>query len=63
MFFTLSKGIVGSLELAQYVKVVKNFEKKKKKKNLKALRENCPITEKCPISKFINKLFSNLSTV
>ena len=61
MFFTLSKGIVGSLELAQYVKVVKNFEKKKK--NLKALRENCPITEKCPISKFINKLFSNLSTV
>ena len=56
--FTLYKGTVGSLELTQKGKVVKNFEKKKRFLR-PFFREICPIS----LLKFINRLFSNLSTV
>ena len=55
--FTLYKGAVGSLELAQKGKVVKNFEKKKDFWGASWAKF---------VNKFIeiiNKLFSNFSTV
>ena len=55
--FTLYKGAVGSLELAQKGKVVKNFEKKK----IFEARLERNLSNK--FIEIINKLFSNFSTV
>ena len=54
--FTLYKGALGSLELAQKGKVVKNFEKK-----IFEVRLEWNLSNK--FIEIINKLFSNFSAV